>query len=788
MATNSTSKTTDLRLVVIIKKVQGHDIQILIEINKDRNVKHIGPFLRGSNARFLSQRLRDEDRALFSLIESVSNGPPYKLPLSALSHQKIISKLLESKTIVFLQKVRHGSLIRVTYTDLTQLFSPYLKRDEIQKKPFIGELRLSLESTFAEIRFRYEGLPSAVRWVPDPIPIPTPNGHFIIRDLKTEKEFLNDLGPKWNGNSEFIPLDLSDLEWLTLLPSHRWVVLTPEGKKLHTVSSHFVSGINWFSSETDEHDIEYEKAKYEAIVDAYLRSRGYVYFKGELIITPNNIFHNNPKKMLGYVAGTKASLQIINKFSSINVKDSPNVTPQDLHSRGFVGALRDYQLDGLNWLLHLRQMGIGGLLADEMGLGKTVQLIAYFAMIDTDELHLIISPATVIPNWQNELVKFMPPFKSNFVHRLQDINEHSQFLIMSYEAARRAENDLMAITFDTVILDEAQKVKNERTQTAYVLNRIRSRQRFVLTGTPIENSLVELWSHASFLNPSLRGFHNQLARRFESWPNSIEAAKASKSLLGNILLRRTKDQVSLELPPKIEKIEYCELSDNERGLYDTIRRTFLNALKGGKAARVSSLALQALLRLRQCCAMPTMLPSELNFNNISYSTKLEVAWSLILDSYQSGRKLILFTQFLPVLDAIEERLKTHEIGYSRLDGSTRDREIPIKLFQEDPSIRILIISLKAGGFGVNITAADRVLLYDPWWNPAVEDQAIARAHRIGRADSVLVQRLICPNTVEEKILELQQTKLSISSAAYSGSDKIFDIKDILQILKEDGKE
>lgn len=403
-----------------------------------------------------------------------------------------------------------------------------------------------------------------------------------------------------------------------------------------------------------------------------------------------------------------------------------------------------------------------GILADEMGLGKTVQTLAYI-FNQRAKTVLIVSPASVVPNWKSEISRFIPNI-SVIVDDdvIKPINADGIIIyIISYQRAFRIIKELQLIHFNMLVLDEGQFVKNIETKTASALRKVTSDFRLVLTGTPIENSVKDLWAHLTFANKFLEGPYRKLLRKFPDFGRSKAAADLSGKAFRSLILRRMKKDVEIDLPPMVERIIYCQMSKLQRDVYQNTLSAFRKMLKQGVAARVSSIALEALLRLRQCCSLPLLLPNSLNSQSVSESVKIETAMEIIYDDIRCGRKTILFSQFRMILDVLEKELISRGIGVVRLDGDTVDRECPVKRFQNDPCVQVFVIGFRAGGFGLNLTAAESVILFDPWWNPAAESQAFARAHRIGQTGTVFVSKLICNDTIEEKMLELVANKAAL---------------------------
>lgn len=443
----------------------------------------------------------------------------------------------------------------------------------------------------------------------------------------------------------------------------------------------------------------------------------------------------------------------------------------------FKTELRPYQHDGVAWLQTLRSYGFGGVLADDMGLGKTVQLLAHLAIEKAaNRLHapvLIVAPTSVVPNWRAEIARFVPSMKvvsltgADRAERFPNI-EDADIALTTYALLPRDAEHLVDRDWSLVVLDEAQAIKNPRVKAAAVARQLRAQQRIALTGTPIENHLEELWSIYAFAVPGLLGERRRFAQLFRTPIEKRNDTLRRSALAGRLrpfLLRRTKDRVESELPPKTEIVQRTELTGAQRDLYETIRLAMHARVRDEVARRGLSrsriVVLDALLKLRQVCCDPRLLKLPAA-EGVHESQKLEALMEMLESLIEDGRRVLLFSQFTSMLDLIEPELKKRSIPYVELRGSTRDRETPVARFQRG-EVPLFLISLKAGGTGLNLTAADTVIHYDPWWNPAVERQATDRAHRIGQEQHVFVYKLIAEGTVEERILELQAHKGALAA-------------------------
>ncbi len=462
----------------------------------------------------------------------------------------------------------------------------------------------------------------------------------------------------------------------------------------------------------------------------------------------------------------------------------PAVSPPD----GLLATLRPYQQRGLDWLQFLREYRLGGILADDMGLGKTVQALAHVLLEKqqgrADRPSLVIAPTSLMFNWRREAERFTPQLKVLVLHGPQRHEQfadiaHHDLILTTYPLLSRDKERLSAHAFHLLILDEAQVIKNPKAQASRVVREIDARHRLCLTGTPLENHLGELWSLFDFLLPGLLGNSKQFRRFFRS-PIEKRGSEATAERLSRrirpFLLRRTKQQVATELPPKTEIIQTVALEGKQRELYETVRlamhRRVREEIERRGMGRSHIVVLDALLKLRQVCCDPRLVKLE-SAQKVRQSAKLTLLMELLPEMVEEGRRILLFSQFTGMLGLIEDELKGADIAYVKLTGQTRDREKPVQQFQ-DGEVPLFLISLKAGGVGLNLTRADTVIHYDPWWNPAVERQATDRAHRIGQQQAVFVYKLICEGTLEEKIHAMQQRKQALADGLYQpgGSNEL----------------
>ncbi|MGR9107902.1 MAG: DEAD/DEAH box helicase, partial [Gammaproteobacteria bacterium] len=468
---------------------------------------------------------------------------------------------------------------------------------------------------------------------------------------------------------------------------------------------------------------------------------------------------------------------------------------------GFNTELRAYQLQGLSWMQFLKAFDFNGILADDMGLGKTVQTLAHL-LLEKQLGHmtapaLIIAPTSLMGNWRREAERFAPDLNVLVLHG-SDRHDHfdsiasHDVVFTTYPLLRRDQDPLSKHRFHYIILDEAQAIKNPKAQTTRIIFGLKCAHKLCLTGTPLENHLGELWSMFHFLMPGFLGTLERFNRLFrnpvEKAGDSIRQMQLARRI-APFLLRRTKQEVAAELPEKTEIVRTVSLQGKQRDLYEAIRvamdKKVRDEISKKGVARSHIMILDALLKLRQVCCDPRLV-SLAQAKKVQQSAKMELLMDILPEMVEEGRKILVFSQFVKMLELIEPELKKRAIAYSILTGQTRKRDEAIDAFQNG-EVPVFLISLKAGGVGLNLTAADTVIHYDPWWNPAVENQATDRAHRIGQHNRVFVYKLVTEETVEEKILTLQQKKQALADAVYSGKKgqaaELFSKEDLTDLLR-----
>lgn len=464
-----------------------------------------------------------------------------------------------------------------------------------------------------------------------------------------------------------------------------------------------------------------------------------------------------------------------------DIGDIPPVEPPV----GLKATLRDYQLRGLSWLVAMRQHNMGCILADDMGLGKTLQTISLLLLEKENgakQPSLAVLPTSLIHNWRNEAAKFAPALKV-LIHTGQNRTRSAalfatyDLVLTTYGIVRQDLEMLKTFPFHYVILDEAQNIKNPSSQASQAVRKLVCKHRLAITGTPVENGVLDLWSQMTFLNPGLLGsegfFKSFYAKPIEQEGDTKMSAKL-REIIYPYLLRRKKEQVETQLPPKIENLHYCEMEESQSELYDRTRsayRNYLMQIFGDGTWKSNKLDILAgLQKLRQIAIHPKMMDAEYDLMG---SGKYKQVSYMLKTVLEEGKKVLIFSQYVRMLDILRRDLDSQGVKYCYLDGGTRDRQEQVEIFQKDETIPVFLISLKAGGVGLTLTAAEYVFILDPWWNPAAEMQAIDRAHRIGQTKTVMYYKFISVGTIEEKILALQQKKARLSDDLISADEDFF---------------
>ncbi len=635
----------------------------------------------------------------------------------------------------------------------------------------------------------------------------------LVLEKESAIDFYNYYMPQAGAGWEFIEKD--DLSFY----------------KVATKDLELYADVDFAKETTDRFEIELyakvgnEKVEFEKIQDLvydgvkYYSSRDF----GQAAIPEDHIYNlmksfntydaykneDNKYTVKTYRAGVisemenmKVTLKMSRKFANFwkEISTFSNMENTTL-PKNSIANLREYQTKGYSWLWFLYKYGLNGILADDMGLGKTVQALTLLQKAkekDRKKPTLVVCPTSVVFNWENEIEKFAPDLSYLIltgVERKRNFKKIKDYdiVITSYALIRRDISELKKIDFRYVILDESQNIKNATSITAKAAKMLKADHKLALSGTPIENRLEELWSVFDFLMPGFLFDQNDFATRYvnpiiERQDKLVE--RRLKSQIYPFILRRMKRDVAKDLPDKIENVAFCELTPDQKDLYmqvfDSTKEELFKSIEtvGIEKSRMSIFS--ALLRLRQICCHPRLYDKE-NRLGINESGKFEHLQSMLEEIISEGHRILLFSQFVSMLDIVSEWLKDEGIKHEYLSGKTKDRQKVVESFNNDPTIPVFLISLKAGGTGLNLTGADYVIHYDPWWNPAVEDQATDRAYRIGQTKKVFVYRLITKGTVEEKIQKLKSKKRSLVDSVISIDRNIAktltyeDIKDIFSV-------
>jgi len=752
----------------------------------------------------------------FSL-KSATQIPPIKIPA-------LLNDLVP-RMKSFCEIIYHDDRLKtIESQDATAHFQVYL--DYIDNK-----VLARLFITYLDKIFKAETLPIGQEYILQDAKNPF---SWIKRNLMAEKEMvvllLKDCRFRYENETLHLsnPDDIASLLWekLPSLQAKAEIFYTENFKNIQSQSPLIPemifgeSSLDWFYF-----DVKYrsknqgQEFSHDQILQQLLRGKNYIHLKNGQMIPIDRGGFEKAQSLLADLPKHTDKLPVfhapflIEEAKQLDVKASFNDSFQALHQKlkefdsiktvklpsKLKDILRDYQRKGVDWLNFLKEFNFGGILADEMGLGKTLQVLALIQKRKENNCglpSLVVCPTTLVWNWQAEIKKFLPsltvliPTGKDRRQQLEKIKEHD-IVITSYALLRRDSAYYTPLEFDYVILDEAQNIKNHQTINAKAVKQLKSHYRLVLTGTPMENSISDLWSILDFLMPGYLGGHESFRGRYEIpilKNKDTERLKTLSRKIKPFILRRLKTDVIRELPEKIEQIGWCELEPTQQRCYEQMlslaKTNVLKAYqeKGLNKSRMAILTI--ILRLRQICCHPLLAGVNLG-HRLQISSKLNLLKELLSESLDGGHKILIFSQFTQMLDIITEYLKKEKLTFERMDGSTKDRREIVERFNQDPETKIFLLSLKVGGVGLNLTSADTIILFEPWWNPAVEDQAIDRAHRIGQKKSVTAYKLICKGTIEEKILELQKKKKNLIDSlvvAEEGISKALDWEDIKFLL------
>jgi len=735
------------------------------------------------------------------------HDPQGVLRVSALFNYKLKGKM----TIWEVKGVLMGRLDTVMVTGIGELPYPFdVNVDEFEQT--LDRKKYKIPKDFnQEKRLREEMLLHG--WIEEG------DGDYSMREDHA-MHFVLDILPHQNADSMLMYLGATKLR--------RWKTK----KLIPTISTSIKSGIDWFDVDVsmtidgelfdlkklvsmwknDEKAIELSSGEGVAVIDSEWISR-YAPILNRLLQTSRSS-SNRAQQIEEVLADVekqesetsliidKFQVGLLSELENIAVKKESDDEWKKMVKKAssfkgirsqripkeITGVLRDYQKDGVNWLCFLNEFGFGGILADDMGLGKTLQTLVFLAILKKRKQkkpNIVIAPTSVVTNWMAEVDKFVPHFNAVLLHG-QKRKEHyeeavkSDLIITTYGLLQRDLDWLSSIDFEVIILDEAQNIKNARSKTAQAVMKLSGKRRLTLTGTPIENSIMELWSQFNFLMPGFFGSMKEFERDYikPRGRKGIKRKRPDHRLLRRqtrpFILRRLKQDVAKELPPKTEQTLFCEMNSRQKKLYNSILEIVRQQVKekisvgGIKGAKIA--IFDALLKLRQICCDPRLSP--LAGTEPPESAKFRLFIETISDIIGEGHRVLVFSQFVKMLNLMHSDLEKLNIPFLQLDGSSKNRDALVSKFQQSDDYPLFLISLKAGGTGINLTAADYVIHYDPWWNPAVEAQATDRAYRIGQKNRVLVYKLITRHSIEEKIVELQKKKQALADNVVGVSDAL----------------
>ena len=761
------------RIACIYEQHSVSPTTVRLEVCNEGNSLNIAPFLRNISVNELMHDDNDQTVQFASLL----NNMGYERQPFRLSHDAIaiptIAELIESNNYSFIQNGSNRSLKKGRVSLNRQ-------KSIIGKGVLLGgTLYITNPADWRnniEVRLRYEDAISELFPTFFDLPVATVHGGFFRRDAEAERLLLSSLSPGSLSDIGVLTLDEYDVTVLKKLEGQGWVLqyAKQRGKAVKIHFHRSPSGIEWFS--TLEDDVVNDGI-INNLLEAYMHGRHYQERSGStLFFSRNDVAIQDSTRFVKSFIADKA---LVKRYTEVSFTTHEELRIRQKIEQGFHATLRDYQWEGVMWLSKMRKKSCGCILADEMGLGKTLQVLAHLFAIGNSHT-LIVVPTSLVSNWRAEIYKFIPSWENELCINNRTPDESKRVHIVSYELLRRNISHYKALHYDSLVLDEAQVLKNDNTQRHKIISQLDFGHGIVMTGTPIENAVDDVWSYFYILMPGMRALHDQLKKLSEGHTQTEAFLKVSSKLLTPFILRRTKREYLNELPSCIERNVYITLDKDESRVYNTVHKVFNIAMKNGASARVTSIALEALLRLRQSCVSINLLPKSLYKGGRKMSSKMQFVLSQIQNLGEDD-KLIVFSQFVQALEELEGYLKEMDIHYVSLYGMTRDRETPVNIFQKKWDVRVFLSSIKTGGVGLNLTAANYVILLDAWWNPAVEAQAFSRAHRIGQKRTVEVTRLICKDTVEEKILALQHSKQQMADIFNQSGRKLTN-EELLSLL------
>jgi len=767
--------------------------EIVIEIQQNRD-KLSSPFIRNKKiVANLSQELtRKEDKLVFEYIKLLNQSkPPFKIDKNFLSLGLV--NLIKSINFIFTRKNTKASFKRLTnLSHLDLLVSNQIQEIIVPRKLKILINSLLKDKVDVSYFFEFDEIEKDIP-IDYNLEVPLIDRKILATiDIEHKNKLLNIF--KTIVNKDALNTKYLTLSELNILKENELISIQYKIDSKRQKSVDFVSNTLFKMKIFDKDNLSSKDLDfYYSMLENYLQNKNYVEYNDKLIFFDNkNIIKDIDNKTLLKTFSHNLNQNVktfINKIINIkNLVDKEKML-KEIKLSGFKATLKEYQEDGVLWLYNLYKNNLdGGLLADEMGLGKTIQVIAFLLLSKTKN-NLIIAPASLIHNWKNEILKFTNIKDSDISLNIKD---NSFITILSYEYARSKIEILKKQKFDLLIIDESQKIKNNKTKIFNAIAQIKRDFTIIMTGTPIENSLNDLWNMLLAINPSLYEIYkNKIQPLLLDKENYSKAIELTINILHPVIMQRKKKDV-LNLPKRDTKIVFIEFTNLEKEKYNQLTNIFISALKSGLSGRIQSIALEGLLRLRQYCSIHSIIPQSLLATNNLEDSKVKKALDIIKNTINSNEKIIIFSQFTTTLDKLESIFKKLNYNYLRLDGSTTksNRNKYIGEFQNvNSKYNIFLISLKAGGVGLNLTSARSAILFEPWWNPAVEEQAFARIDRIGQKKTIKIYRLIYKDSIEEKINNLIQQKKDIFNSMTkflnnSKSLKMEVAKEIFNIYKD----
>jgi non-specific serine/threonine protein kinase len=635
----------------------------------------------------------------------------------------------------------------------------------------------------------------------------------INRNFNKESELFNIFLDSGVRNFEDVYIPINPLKWITNncqdLLKYGFEIYGDDKLIFYKIikdnpkmNINISSGIDWFDID-GEVTIQGKKLEFSKLIDGLSNNEKFIRFDENNILVIPKEWREKLEGVAGFLQKDESSgkykalnsqIQIIESLLGLSEKFNVDKKYNEIKEKfkKFNGIrnvkvpetlnckLREYQKAGYDWLHFLKDFSFGGILADDMGLGKTVQalsILLHEKESKSKNISLVVVPKSLVFNWQNEINKFAPSLEFYVHHgplRKKNINKISgDTILTTYGTLKKDLEKFKSLEFNYIILDESQNIKNVFSQSYTAVLSLNGKNKLALSGTPIENNYLELWSQFNFVNPGIFGTIDNFKSKFLNGTSNKEALISLKNMINPFILIRKKEMVAKELPEKQITVLYCEMDNEQRLLYDSWKEKYRieikQSIENEGLYRSRYKIIEGLLRLRQICNHPKLV----NARYRGLSEKFELIIKEIKEIISSGHKVLVFSSFVKMLKIFKEKLSKESIKFSYLDGKTRDREAEVVKFQSNDEIKVFLISIKAGGLGLNLTAADYVFIVDPWWNPAVEMQAIDRAHRIGQDKKVFVYKTITKDSVEEKILNLQEKKRDMVNQVIASEEGIF---------------